>query len=78
MSPSDIAKLLSVSRVTASMWFNGHTQPHRLLEERVEEMRQRIRTALDAGDLPIPHHVTRRERSLYLRRALQLDDPPEA
>ena len=34
LRPDDLAKLLKVSRVTVSLWFNGHTKPHHLLSKR--------------------------------------------
>lgn len=69
--PHDLAKLLKVSRITVSMWFNGHSKPHRLLTERVEKLVDAIRLAVDAGELPVPHDVSRRERGHYIQTCLK-------
>ncbi len=29
LKPSNVAKLLNLSRVAVSLWFNGHSAPHR-------------------------------------------------
>lgn len=71
LQPADIAKLLRVSRVTASQWLNGHTQPHHLLTDRVRELVDAVDAAVQAGLLPVPHHVHRRERGLYVQRAIE-------
>jgi glycerol-3-phosphate dehydrogenase len=36
--PSDVAKLLNVSRVTVSQWFNGHANPHPIHADRVRKL----------------------------------------
>lgn len=69
--PSDLAKLVKVSRVTASMWLNGHAQPHHLLSERVSTTVDAVSRAVQAGLLPVPHSVHRRERGLYIQQALE-------
>ena len=71
LQPHDLAKLLKVSRITVSMWFNGHSNPHRLLESRVVKLLDGIRRAMDAGELPVPHDVTRRERGHYIQKVLE-------
>jgi hypothetical protein len=71
LQPADIAKLAKVSRVTASGWLNGHKQPHHLLTERVCELVDAIDQAVQAGRLPVPHHVHRRERGLYIQKAIE-------
>lgn len=70
LQPADLAKLLKVNRVTVSMWFNGHTAPHRLLDDRVQQLLERIRQALETGDLPVPYDITRRERGHYIHKIL--------
>lgn len=72
LQPSDLAKVLGVNRITASMWLNGHAKPHRLLEDRVANLLDQIQRAVEAGDLPVPHDVTRRERAHYIFKVLQL------
>lgn len=71
MTPNDIAKLLRVSRVTASLWFNKHNNPHHLIRNRVERLLAAIKAGMDAGDFPIPHGIPRRERHLYVQRVIQ-------
>lgn len=70
LGPADMAKLLRVSRVTASLWLNGHKQPHHLHSESVSTLIDKVARALGAGLLPVPHNVTRRERGLYLQKVL--------
>lgn len=70
LGPADVSKVLEVSRVTVSGWFNGHTQPHHLLTRRVQRMVDSVNAAIVNGDLPIPHHVKRRERGFYIDTAL--------
>lgn len=62
LRPSDVAKLLRISRVAVSLWFNGHSQPHRLIEMRVHRLEDAVRSALQSGDLPISRDVPRDER----------------
>lgn len=70
MRPDDIAKLIGVNRATASLWVNGHSQPHRLLSGKVKKLLAAIRAAAHAGKLPVPLDVVSRERHLYLNTAL--------
>ena len=71
LQPHDLAKLLKVSRVTVSAWYNGHTNPHRLLADRVAKMLDAIAAAVKGGALPVPHDVPRRERGHYIATALK-------
>lgn len=70
LGPSDLSKLLGVSRVTCSSWLNGHAQPHNLLTDRVAALLDNITQALEAGDLPVPYKIPRRERGLYIETVL--------
>lgn len=70
LQPHDMAKLLKVSRITVSMWFNGHSKPHKLLNDRVSKLLDAIREAVDVGELPVPHDVSRRERGHYIQKVL--------
>lgn len=70
LRPDDVAKLLKVSRVTVSLWFNGHTRPHRLLADRVERVLGAVQAAMDSGDFPVPHDITRRERGLFIQNTI--------
>lgn len=71
LGPEDLRKLCEVSRVTCSSWLNGHAQPHHLLTVRVQKVVDDIRAALDADLLPVPYHVVRRERALYIKNAIE-------
>lgn len=70
LRPDDIAKLLKLSRVTVSLWFNGHTNPHHLISKRVNKLLEAIKSAMDAGDFPLPHDVGRRERGMYIHNTI--------
>jgi hypothetical protein len=68
LRPDDMAKLMKVSRVTASLWFNGHSKPHHLLESRCTKILASIKAAMKDGDFPVPHDIGRRERALYIKQ----------
>jgi len=70
LQPHELAKMLSVSRVTVSMWVNGHNKPHHLLEARVGKLLDAVKSAVESGDLPVPFDVTRRERPHYVNKTL--------
>jgi hypothetical protein len=78
LQPSDLAKLLKVNRITVSMWFNGHSRPHKLLTQRVKNLLDQIDHAVQVGTLPVPHDVTRRERSHYIQKALNGEQPTDS
>lgn len=71
LGPEDLRKLCVVSRVTCSNWLNGHSQPHSLLTARVTKVVDDVRAAVDAGLLPVPFHITRRERAFYIQNAIE-------
>lgn len=71
ITPNDFAKVLGVSRVTASLWFNGHNSPHHLIRKRVEETLEAIKRATDGGDFPVPYEIPRRERFLYIQKVIK-------
>jgi hypothetical protein len=66
LHPGDMAKLMRVSRVTASLWFNGHSHPHHLLVVRARRVLSAIESAMKAGEFPVPYDTSRRERGLYI------------
>jgi transcriptional regulator with XRE-family HTH domain len=70
LRPDDVAKLLKINRVTVSQWFNGHTQPHRLLTDRVNKLLDAVALGVEAGELPVPHEISRRERGLYINKVV--------
>ncbi len=53
IGPGVLAKLMGVSRVTASQWVNGHAEPHRLLKERVDSLLTKVNYAVSHGRLPL-------------------------
>jgi transcriptional regulator with XRE-family HTH domain len=75
LRPDDIAKLCKVSRCTASLWMNGHTKPHHLLRDRVAGVLAAIKAAMEAGDFPIPHEISRRERDLFVKNTVEAHTP---
>lgn len=70
LGPSDFSKLATVSRVTVSLWFNGHANPHALLAKKVQRLVDAVEMAVKDGDLPVPHDVERRKRGLYIKNAV--------
>jgi len=60
LKPSNVARLLNVSRVAVSLWFNKHTEPHHLIRRRVDRLHSAVQSALAAGDLPISSDVPRK------------------
>lgn len=68
--PSDVARLLNLSRVTVSRWLNGHSRPHQLHEYKVKRLLDAVDRAMDSGDLPVPHDIKRSERAAYLTKVL--------
>lgn len=70
LMPNDISKLVGVNRGTASLWLNGHKQPHNLLTAKVQSVVDGITAAVDAGLLPVPPGTMRRERGFYIQQAI--------
>lgn len=70
LGSTDISRVLSISRVTVSLWLNGHTNPHRLIAQRVGELLDTVKLAVEAGDLPVPHRIGRRERAYYIKTVI--------
>lgn len=68
LRPGEVALLMNVSRVTASLWMNYHTAPHHLIQDRVDEFLRVVEAALAAGDLPLSPDIRQRERREHLRR----------
>jgi hypothetical protein len=60
ITPGTLAKLLGVSRVTASQWMNGHANPHKLLTNRVERFLRMVALALEHKLLPLPAYPGRK------------------
>ena len=71
LRPCDIAKLLGVSRVTVSLWLNGRNNPHHLIAGRVQKLLDAVHLAVENASFPVPRDISRRERGLYIRTALE-------
>lgn len=69
--PSDVSNLLAVSRVTASLWFNDHAEPHRLIEKRVDRLHAAVASAAKLGHLPISNDVPRESRYAKLKQTIE-------
>lgn len=68
--PHDVAKALGLNRITVSLWYNGHSKPHRLLTDKVSSLLDAISKAVEAGELPISVDVDRRERRNEVQKVL--------
>lgn len=67
IGPTDISRMVGVSRVTASGWLNNKFSPSRLLEDRLQKFIDVVKLALEAGELPVPQAVGRNGRAQYLQ-----------
>lgn len=70
LGPTDISRFTGVSRVTASSWMNFRTSPSSLVAEKLQKLIDATERALDAGDLPLPYEVSRRERGQIVQSIL--------
>jgi hypothetical protein len=70
LTPNDFAKMLKVSRVTASCWFNNRSNPHHLIRTRVNRVLAAVNAAMESGDFPVPYEVPKRERYLYVSKTI--------
>jgi predicted transcriptional regulator len=70
LTPSNVAKLLNVSRVAVSLWVNGHSAPHKLIERRVERLLTAVEAAVNRGDLPISEDVPRKNRHAEIAKII--------
>jgi predicted transcriptional regulator len=71
--PHEVAHVLGISRVTVSMWYNGHTKPHRLHEDKVQKLVDDVKQAMESAALPVPSGVARRDRLDYIGSTLKQD-----
>lgn len=69
--PHDVAAILSVNRVTASLWMNGHCEPHRLHKDKVERFIRAVQDAVDLGELPVSKDIPRQKRHIEVVRVLR-------
>ena len=73
LKPVDVAKLLNVSRVTVSLWLNGHKKPHRLLHNRVELLTKAVKAAIGNGSLPVSPDTKRADRFDKVKEAIRTE-----
>ncbi len=78
LRPGDVAKVLNISRVTVSLWFNGHSKPHHLMGDRVVRMLEAVQRAIDSGAFPLPKDLTRRDRAAYIKDVIERHMPETA
>lgn len=71
LEPRHVAKLLKVSRVTASTWLNGHVEPHTLITPKLDKLAVLVQRAMEAGELPFPPGVARQDQVQYLTGVLR-------
>jgi DNA-binding transcriptional regulator YdaS (Cro superfamily) len=60
ITPGIVARLVGVSRVTASQWVNGHAKPHKLLESRVAEFLAIVAAGVEQKLLPVTPYPGRK------------------
>lgn len=70
LGPSDVARLTGVTRVAATRWLNGTSAPGAHTRGAAQKLVDVVTRAVEAGELPVPVHVTRRERLLYIKTVL--------
>lgn len=67
---SEFAKLAGVSRVTASLWINGHAAPHQLHKEKIERLWVAISIACGDCTLPLGGKVPKEDRAAKLAEVI--------
>ncbi len=70
LRPKHLAHAIGVSRVTASLWLNGHGNPHVLLRKKVNDYADLVSKAIERGKLPIPSAVSKSDEVKYLEVTL--------
>lgn len=70
LRPKHLSPILGISRVTASIWLNGHGNPHVLLHKKVANLAHLVSKAVDSGKLPIPADVSKSDEVKYLQTIL--------
>lgn len=69
LTTGDFAKIAGVSRVTVSLWVNGHALPHKLHSGLIDRLLQALEVEVDIGSLPL-QGVARDERLQAIRKIL--------
>lgn len=71
LNATEFGLLADVSRVTVSLWLNGHTQPHHLHRKRIAKLLKVLLLAVRAGDLPLTTDVERAVRMPTTKKIVQ-------
>lgn len=64
LKPRHIHRLVGVSRVTASNWLRGKTQPHHLAMDKATQLLDAVKAAMSDGRLPVSDKLSIEERSV--------------
>lgn len=64
VKPRHITRLTGVSRVTASNWLRGATQPHHYMQDEATKIQDAVQKAVDDGKLPVSDSMSTEERSV--------------
>jgi len=71
LQPRHLQKFFKCSRVTASSWVNGHTQPHSMVAPKVALFEAAVQRAVDDGKLPVPAALPFSEANTYVNDILR-------
>ena len=71
LKPRHLQKFFKCSRVAASSWVNGHTQPHAMIAPKVALFEAAVQRALDDGKLPAPDTLPFSEANTYINDTLR-------
>lgn len=78
IKPRHVTRLVGVSRVTASNWLRGVTQPHHFVGPKAQALIDAVDSAIEAGELPVPHQLPPDEQSVrtvsVVRKYMESDD----
>jgi len=64
LKPRHLARILNVSRVTASNWLRGKSQPHSLLADKAILLVNAVEAAVEAEELPVSKNLPTDEASV--------------
>ena len=86
IKPRHIHRLIGVSRVTASNWLRGVTQPHALVKKKADLLVASVVAAMEDGKLPVPDSLPADEKSVrtvatvkrYMAAAMQVENADAA
>lgn len=75
LTVTEFAKIAGVSRVTVSLWVNGHTTPHALHADRIKSIVRAVGQAVRAKELPLPADLVIKDRVVHVRKLLSKYSP---